>query len=309
MPVHNINPSHSSGAYETGASAVSSDHNVERAGAEGTHNTAAGSNNQEPADASSVLKDPYAPIPDSSQSSTNKRPLEDGSEEGPSKKPRIEADPSKNGLAAVAQLKDKSAFYGALGVPDAASLNRVSKQWNQSVQSESVMPQLHGRRTVSDPNDPGQKQDLWSKEPSSDPKRYFKPMSGAGVTADVPHISEQQGHPNHLTDVGKMPFNAHSKMPAGEYPAKLQFPVSGGQLGTADAPSDPKKGRVLTPAPPQANEKPGTFIETKSHSRAERGPLTDGYPRTHLTPEQANQPAADVKTKWEGKQVTGKERK
>jgi hypothetical protein len=307
MPV-NLNPNHGAAAYETGVSAESSEHNIGRGEGSTTQNTAAGSSQQESADASSVLRDQYAPIPGSSQSSTNKRPLEGGSEEGPSKKPRTEADPSRNGLAAVAQLQNKSSFYGALGVPDTASLNRVSKQWNASVQSESVLPQLHGRKTVSDPNNPEQKQDLWSKEPSSEPKRYFKPASGAGHTADVPHISEQQGFQSHLTDVGKMPFNAHSKMPAGEYPAKLQFPVNGGKLGTADAPSDPKKGRVLTPAPPQANEKPGTFIETKSQARATRGPLTDGYPRTQLTPEQANQPAADVKKKWEGKDVTGTER-
>jgi hypothetical protein len=307
MPV-NLNPNHGAVAYETGVSAESSEHNVGRGEGNNTQNTVSGSSQQEPADASSVLRDQYEPIPGGSQSSTNKRPLEDGTEGGPSKKPKTVADPSKNGLAAVGQLQDKSSFYGALGVPDTASLNRVSKQWNASVQSESVLPQLHGRRTVSDPNNPEQKQDLWSKEPASEPKRYFKPASGAGQTADVPHISEQQGFGSHLTDVGSMRFNAHSKMAAGEYPAKLQFPVNGGTLGTVDAPSDPRKGRVLTPAPPQANEKPGTYIETKSHSRAERGPLTDGYPRTQLTPEQANQPAADVEAKWEGKQVTGKER-
>jgi hypothetical protein len=143
-------------------------------------------------------------------------------------------------------------------------------------------------------------------------------MSGAGIIADVPHISEQTGHPTHLTDVAAMHWaTPGAGLPGGEYPSKIQFQEDESKpstpdsyhLGLTNTPEKPQKGRVLTLAPQAANEPPDTYIETKSKNKAEQGPLPPSYPRTRLTPEQARTPLIDVSKRWEGKRVKKRDRR
>lgn len=230
------------------------------------------------------------------------------------KRPAVEASPAQptpNALDAFTRYPElQGHLFQHLSVPDTMRLGQVSRPLHEAVQTGSVVPHLQGKRSVGGHN-------FWSTDPIEEDKRYFKPMSGLGVSADVPHISEQIGHPSHLTDVAAMHWdNPHSSMGPGLLPSKLQFQQAGPAspsgsytLGAVDTPVKPQAGRVLTHAPPEAGEYPGTYIETKSLNKALKGPLPASYPRTRLTSEQASTPLAEVAPRWEGQEVRKKERR
>lgn len=195
-----------------------------------------------------------------------------------------------------------------LSMDDAVRLSRVSKPTKAVITSDSKLSEMQGKRTV---NGIG----FWSRDPRSEPKRYFRPISATGQETSVPHISEQTGFETHLTDVAEVPWSSGlgSQLTAGNYPTKLQFKAinprqSGYRLDRANLPKKPADGRVLVKAPPQANEPSGTFIETKAFNKASQGPLPLSYPRTRLSSVQATQDLNTVKAQWEGAQVKVHER-
>lgn len=261
------------------------------------------------------LADQFSAIPENSTSSSKKRPAEE--EAGPdesAKRQKTEAGSQGHDLPSFLNTLHGqgggSALYKHLDVPDLVSMNQASKPMHSAIQQGTILPNLQGRRTVEDPNNPAAgKQHFYSTDPAGKQNRYFKPMSAAGETSNLPHISEQAGHTPHISDVAQMHYPAPNKnLQAGNYPAKVQFPIQNGTAGQIDIPAKPNKGRVFTPAPPAANEPPGTYVETKMYNQALRGQLGQGAQRLPLTNEQAAQSASAVQNRFEGKTVSGKDK-
>jgi hypothetical protein len=199
-------------------------------------------------------------------------------------------------------------FMSFLSMDEAATLSRVSKTSHAAVQTHSALPAMQGKRIVNGTS-------LWSSDPVTSDKRYFKPTSAVGTTQSVPHLSEQRGFDTHLTDIASMQWNSGlgSQLKPGLYPTKVQVPrvssmPDGYRLGAANLPAKPSDGRVLVAAPPLSKEPSGTFIETKSFNKASTGPLPQSYPRTQLSSGQVSQKFSDLRAKWENASVKVRER-
>lgn len=306
-----------------------------------TSNLSSASSHQ-PADTSSSeipnLADQFSAIPESSISSSKKRPAEE--EAGPdesAKRQKTEAGSKVPDLPSFLnelhrQGLGNDLLYKHLEVPDLVSMNQVSRPMHDAIQQGTILPNLQGRRTVNDPSNPAAgKQHFYSTETAGTANRYFKPTSAAGETSNLPHISEQDRYPPHITDVvGDKQYNKSGQLAAGTYPAKAQFSLTPNPDGTKtagpiDVPSKLKDGRVFTPAPsgtqrktgqtnPDGSEKleplpTGTYIEAKAYNGAvKNGFIGQGAQRVSFTDEQKNQTEQEVRARWEGKTVSGKDK-
>lgn len=222
-----------------------------------------------------------------------------------------------NALNAIMSAGLQRHLFQYLGVEDAMRLSETSRGLKAQVDAHTILPDLEGVRTN---RSTGQR--FWSTEPATEHKRYFKPMSALGVTSDVPHISEQTGHPSHATDVGTRHWDrsGSGRLPAGPYPTKVQFADASGApgrkppytLGAIDVPVDPGAGRVLTWAPIEAREPPNTLIPTRDYARAldvpTKGPLPASRQRTVTSTREAMKPIGDSQRAWHGARITGRDR-
>lgn len=217
------------------------------------------------------------------------------------------ARPGPSGLSAIRSLgvEMQKNLFGMLDIRTAKVLAQVDKTWNNAVSTHTVATQVTGMRGVGD-------QLFWTLQPSTEPKRYFKKMDVFGNVRDVPHISEQTGHPSHVTDVVSMNWpTPGSGLPGGHYPSKVQYQENpfgprsrrSYSLGTVDLPVKPQQGRVLTLAPPAAKEPPNTYIETKSLNKASKGPLPSSYPRTRLDSTQVRRRLSESQAQFENQPV------
>lgn len=283
------------------------------------------------------LADQYSPLPESSTSSSKKRPAEeDAGPDESAKRQKTNTDSQSHDLPSFLNtLKSQggaNALYQHLDVPDLVSMNQLSKPMHDAIQQGTILKDLTGRRTVEDPNNPeAGKQHFYSTDATGTPKRYFKPTSAAGETSNLPHISEQDGYSPHITDVvGDKAYKKAGKLGAGTYPAKAQFTLTPNSDGTKTAgpinvPSRLKEGRVFTPAPSGTQRKTGrtnpdgteeleplptnTYIETKGYSGAvNNGFIGQGAQRVSFTDAQKNQTEQEVRKQWEGKTVSGKDK-
>ena len=237
---------------------------------------------------------------------------ESESEEGPPTKKQRTTGGSLGDLATAPDFNLAQHLFNRLMIPETAVLSLVSKSWHSAVNTSSVLPQLQGRRTVGDV-------DFWSKEEQSEPKRYFFPATGGHISSGTPHVSEQFGFPSHISDVASVHYPRQGfpwQGTEGDYPAKIQFQDQGVpnlspdqyQVGEADIPGTPSKGRVLTLAPPEAGLPTGTYIEIKSMNQAKRGSLSAGAPRSLLSAEQLDQSLSTVSARWRNKIIKKRER-
>lgn len=223
-------------------------------------------------------------------------------------------------------------IFARSSVEDTRALGETSHTMRAAVVNHSVVPHIQGFRDVHPPPASGGSAStsapaagptrFYTTEPASQPKRYFQQMSGAGSTAQTPHVSEQVGHPRHLTDVAGVTYgkNAPGGLGTGPHPSTIQFretaaaaASSGGgvayQLGGADIPTDAKSSRVYTPTDPATSGlPPGTHVNPRYLAKANRGDPLGSAPTQVFTPSQAAQTTAQVNARWGGSLVTGRDR-
>lgn len=235
------------------------------------------------------------------------------SDESSAKRRRLEGSPGRTVYTTgPADGREGSSAYS--GIPDPLfamldlrtikRLGQVNRAWRQSVAEQTVADRVTGLRTI------GELQ-FWTTDPVDAPKRYFKPMDAFGNVAEAPHVSEQHDFPSHVTDVVPMHWpDPGSHLPGGHYPSKVQYQRIGPgrsprsyRLGPIDLPTNPRRGRVYAPAPPQAREPEGTYIEIQSMNRATRPPLPETYPRLHPTPAMWTRSLSASKAQFEHSEV------